>query len=281
MTPQSAGHVADYLRTADRERYFASLVVKPAARSAVQALYAFGADVATIRDRAREPTAGEIRLQWWADAITGAGHGDVRANPLADALLDTIAAYDLPTGPLQRLINARRFDLYDDPMPDLHSFEGYAGETVSVLYQFAAMILNGGAEVETGDAAGHLGVAHALIGHLRSFGLNASRGRLFLPLAVYASAGVGEGEIFSGTVSEGLLAAQAHLIEAAREHLHKSSAATARLPRHLRPAFATIGLLNSQLGGIERQAETPFAPPHELADWRKIAALVIWGMRNG
>ena len=92
--------------------------------------------------------------------------------------------------PLLRLIAARRFDLYDDPMPDLASFEGYAGETVSVLYQLAAMILNGGGPVETGDAAGHLGVAHALIGHLRAFGYNASQGRIFLPWSVFAANGV-------------------------------------------------------------------------------------------
>ncbi len=60
---------------------------------------------------------------------------------------DAIAAYSLPAGPLLRLLAARRFDLYHDAMPDVPSFEGYAGETVSVLYQLAAMMLNGGAEV--------------------------------------------------------------------------------------------------------------------------------------
>src|SRR5690606_40306165 len=133
---------------------------------------------------------------------------------------------------------ARRFDLYDDPMPDVLSFEGYAGETASVLYQLAAMVLNDGRELESGDAAGHLGVAHALVGHLRAFGLNASRGRLFLPLSVFAANGVTEGEIFSGTVSEGLLAAHHQLTELAREHLDKADAAIGRLPRPLRSAFA-------------------------------------------
>ncbi len=35
--------------------------LKAPEQAAVQALYAFAADVATIRDRAREPAAGEIR----------------------------------------------------------------------------------------------------------------------------------------------------------------------------------------------------------------------------
>src|SRR6478752_7032777 len=133
-------HVADFLKANDRDRYFASLVLPEPQREEIQSLYAFNADVATIRDRAREPAPGEIRLQWWVDAITGDGHGAVRANPIADGLLTAIETYKLPASvALQRLLAARRFDLYDDPMPDVQSFEGYAGETVSVLYQLSAM----------------------------------------------------------------------------------------------------------------------------------------------
>jgi phytoene synthase len=116
-------------------------------------------------------------------------------------------------------------------MPDLVSFEGYAGETVSALYQLDAMILNGGKPVETGDAAGHLGVAHALIGHLRAFGYNASKGRIFLPWAVLAANGVNEGEVLAGEMSEGLAAALAQLAEIAGDHLAKAAAAIAQAAR--------------------------------------------------
>lgn len=274
-------HVAEFLKANDKDRYFASLVLPEPQREAIQALYAFNADVATIRDRAREPAPGEIRLQWWVDAIKGDGHGAVRANPIADGLLTAIETYKLPASvALQRLLAARRFDLYDDPMPDVQSFEGYAGETVSVLYQLAAMILNGGAEIETGDAAGHLGVAQALIGHLRAFGLNASRGRIFLPWSIFAANGVRENELFAGQLSEGLLAAHAQVIDLAREHLGKAEAAIAQLPKALRPAFAQAALQRIYLKQVERQSATPLAPPPDLADWRKIAAFSFWSLRN-
>ena len=274
-------HVAEFLKANDKDRYYASLVLPEPQREAIQALYAFNADVATIRDRAREPAPGEIRLQWWVDAIKGDGHGAVRANPIADGLLTAIETYKLPASvALQRLLAARRFDLYDDPMPDVQSFEGYAGETVSVLYQLAAMILNGGAEIETGDAAGHLGVAQALIGHLRAFGLNASRGRIFLPWSIFAANGVRENELFAGQVSEGLLAAHAQVIDLAREHLGKAETAIAQLPKALRPAFAQAALQRIYLKQVQRQSATPLAPPPDLADWRKIAAFSFWSWRN-
>lgn len=277
--PGGGAYVASFLRDADRDRYFATLLLPPGAREAVQALYAFSADVASIRDRAREPAAGEIRLQWWVDALSGEGHGNVRQNPLAAALLDAIAAYDLPAGPLLRLLAARRFDLYQDPMPDVPSFEGYAGETVSVLYQLAAMMLNGGAEVETGDAAGHLGVAHAAVGHLRAFGFNASTGRIFLPMNVFFANGVTDGEILAGRESEGLFAALGQVAELAAEHLDKAETAIRALPRALRPGFAPVAMLRGQLKGVSG-AKQPFASLPDLADWRKLAALQWWALRQ-
>lgn len=274
-----AGYVASFLRDADRDRYYATLLLKEPERAAVQALYAFAADVATIRDRAREPAAGEIRLQWWADALKGEGHGNVRQNPLAAALLEALGRYSLPVGPLLRLVAARRFDLYQDPMPDVASFEGYAGETVSVLYQFAAMVLNGGTEVETGDAAGHLGVAHALVGHLRAFGYNASSGRIFLPMNMFAANGVRDGEILAGQDSEGLHAGLGQIGDLAREHLGKARAGIAQLPKPLRVVFAPVAVLGRQVELVQR-ARAPFAAVPDIPDWRKIALMGWWAWSN-
>ena len=277
MKPESAAFAAAELRTNDRDRYFATLVLPDKERGAIAALYAFNADIASVRDRAREAAAGEIRLQWWQDALTGEGHGAVRANPLADALLDAIAEYGLPIPALSRMIDARRFDLYDDPMPDVATFEGYAGETASALYQLAAMVLNGG-PVEPGDAAGHLGVAHALVGHLRAFGYNASKGRIVLPSDVFATCGVSEADVRAGNVSENLSIALTRFTELAAEHLGKADAAIAALPRELRSVFAPIALLRSQLKRLNLDA--PFTPQPDLADWQKIAVLGWWKLRR-
>jgi len=280
MTAASFVHAAEALRTGDRDRYLATLVLNGEPRDAVTALYAFNADVASIRERVSDPAPGEIRLQWWADALEGHGHGAVRQNPVADALLDTMARYNLPAGTFLRLIAARRFDLYDDPMPDLESFEGYAGETVSTLYQLAAMILNGGETVETGDAAGHLGVAHAMIGHLRAFGYVSSQGRIVLPWTIFEANGVREREIFSGVESEGLAAALGQVGDLATDHLAKAEVAIASLPGHLKPAFASVALLRAELQLLNRKSAGLFAPSPDVADWRKITRMMWWSLRN-
>ena len=279
MATASFTHAAEALRATDRERFLSTLVLSGSHRDGVVALYAFNADVASIRDRVSDPAPGEIRLQWWNDALEGEGHGAVRQNPVADALLDTIAAYNIPVGTLQRLLGARRFDLYDDPMPDVATFEGYAGETTSTLYQLAAMILNNGELIEAGDAAGHLGVAHALIGHLRAFGYTAAQGRIMLPWSIFAANGVQEREIFSGTDSEGLHEALGQVTDLARDHLAKAGAAIAALPTPLRPAFAPVAVLKAQLTLLARRGN-PFEPAVDDADWRKLTRLAWWTFRS-
>ncbi|WP_316360091.1 phytoene/squalene synthase family protein [Devosia sp.] len=280
MAEASFVHAAEALRKGDRDRYLSTLVLDDEHRNAVTALYAFNADVASIRERVSDPAPGEIRLQWWSDALEGQGHGAIRQNPVADALLDTMTRYSIPAGTLLRLIGARRFDLYDDPMPDLETFEGYAGETVSTLYQLAAMILNDGETIETGDAAGHLGVAHAMIGHMRSFGYISSQGRIMLPWSIMAANGVTEDEIFSGTASEGVVEALGQVAELAVEHLNKAEAAIRQLPAGLRPAFAQIAMLDAQLKHYLRRSAGPFSVAPDEPDWRKIARLAWWNWRN-
>lgn len=280
MAAESFDFAADALRTLDRDRYLATLVLPAGQRPAITALYAFNADVAAIRERVSGPQPGEIRLQWWNDALTGGGHGAVRQNPLADALLETIERYGLPAGTFQRLIGARRFDLYDDPMPDLESFEGYAGETASTLFQLSAMVLNGGQPVEPGDAAGHLGVAQAMIGHLRAFGYVSAQGRIMLPWSILEANGVREAEVFAGQDSEGLHSALGQIAELAQTHLDKARTSIGMLPPNIRPAFAAIATLGAQLAAWRRHGTDPFATPPEDADWRKIARLVWWTWRQ-
>ena len=280
MSAESFAHAAEALRGGDRDRYLATLVLNGAHRDGVTALYAFNADIASIRERVSGPVPGEMRLQWRSDALEGEGHGAVRQNPVADALLDTLARYALPNGTLLRLIGARRFDLYDDPMPDLETFEGYAGETVSTLYQLTAMILNDGETIETGDAAGHLGVAHAMIGHLRAFGPVSGQGRIMLPWSILQANGVREGEIFSGVESEGLSEALGQISELAGSHLAKAEAAIALLPGHLKPAFAPMAVLKAQFNLLQRHSGGPFEAKPDDADWRKITRLTWWTWRN-
>lgn len=277
---KNAAFVADYLKSNDRDRYYATLVLSEPHRADVQALYAFNADVALIAERVSEPAPGEVRLQWWMDFLAGSEQGGALANPLASALYETINRVDLPTGPLRRLLAARRFDLYHDPMPDMNSFEGYAGETNSILYQLVALILNNGNDAGAAEAAGHMGVAHALVGHLRNLGQTARTQRIFLPWSTFSEQGVSKAEYFAHEASPQLIKATSALRERAGEHLSIAREAIGELPRPIRLAFVHAALLEGQLAGLEKFEQIPFVSPPDIANWQKIARLVWWAIRN-
>ena len=273
MSGLSGDSVAETLRTLDRTRYFATLILAEPHRNAVQALYAASAEIAAIGERISEPMPGEIRLQWWADLLSGDARGEAGQNPVAAALVETMARYGLPAEPLKNLISARRFDLYADPMPDIATFEGYAGETASVPLHLAATILNQGRPLRNGDAAGHLGVAMAYLGHVRAFGFNATRGRLFLPLAVFEEAGASLNAVLARRDTPGLRAGLDRCRVLGAEHLRKARAALADLPRPVRPAFAPIAMVDARAHRIA----DPFAPPAPEADWLRLLRLMWFG----
>ncbi len=155
------------LREGDRERYLTVLFSPEDRRAALAALYAFNLETARVRDLVSEPMPGEIRLQWWREVVTGEREGEGRQHPVGAALLDAKEAHGLSAKALANLVEARIFDLYNDPMPDRASLEGYLGETASALFQLSALILDADTGAKAAEAAGHAGVAYGISGLLR------------------------------------------------------------------------------------------------------------------
>ena len=78
---------------ADPERALALAYVPPAARPAVQVLWALDEALGTIVARAREHALAQIRLIWWRDALCALGGG---ASPPVDPLLRALDAMVVP-----------------------------------------------------------------------------------------------------------------------------------------------------------------------------------------
>ena len=250
------------VREFDRDRYIAGLFAPEPVRGALMALHAFNIEVSRVREAITNPLAGEVRLQWWSDALIGDARGDVKANPVAAALLDAINRHSLPRPAFFALIDARIFDLYDDPMPSVNDLEGYAGETSSALIRLGTLILTGaapgrGGERALADAAGHAGVAYAVTGLLRAFPHHARRGQCYVPLDLLKAHGVGPEAALSGQATPGLGAALADLRNLARRHYEQAMAALAGVDPANYPAFLPLALVPGDLARMAR-AHDPF-----------------------
>jgi phytoene synthase len=263
-----AAHCENLVRAGDKDRWLASLFAPADRRPHLHALYAFNLEVARVRELAREPMAGEIRLQWWREVIAGTRPGEAAANPVAAALLETIARYGLSSETPADLIEARAFDLYDDPMPTLAAFAAYGRRTASGLIELAAQVLDR-AHVGVGDAAGPAGIAYATAGLLRAFARHASRGQLYLPADVLERHGVTTSDVFAGRVTEPLRAALAELRAFARGNLAAFAARRGELPAAVVPAFLPVALVPAYLARMERRDYDPFTTAVEMAQWRR------------
>ena len=63
----------------DNDRFLTALFAAAAEREALFALYAFNIEIAKTRETVSEPLIGQMRLQWWRDAIDEIfGDGPVR-----------------------------------------------------------------------------------------------------------------------------------------------------------------------------------------------------------
>ena len=169
------------VREADRDRFIATLFAPAEQRDALFALYAFNVEIARVRELAREPMPGEIRLQWWREVIAGLRSGEAAANPVAAALLSYYRAPSAFAGPADRHDRCARFDLYDEPMATSPSSKPTPGKR----HRRCSRWRRKSSPAPKRDAScAPAGVAYAVTGLLRALPLHIARRQLYLPAAL-------------------------------------------------------------------------------------------------
>lgn len=274
----TANIVMEAVRAGDHDRYVSALYAPADKRQALFSLYAFNAEIASVRDRIHEALPGEVRLQWWRDVI--ATEAAVSGNPLADALKATIADRGLPKAAFDNMLEARIFDLYDDPMPSRTDLEGYCGETAAALIQLAAMVLDPIEAPRFAELAGRAGCAQAMTGLLLLLPLHRRRGQCFVPADILAAAGSSPEEFVSGDGGPGAERAVAAMMALAQEHLSAFEQGASAVPETLRPAFLPLALTRAYLGKMKDGRRSPLAGAVRLSALRRHWLLLTRAMRG-
>jgi 15-cis-phytoene synthase len=268
--PAAYGECMAQVRALDPDRYSACLFAPRRSQPALFALYAFNTEIARIRELVSEPIPGEMRHQWWREALSCSGREAALQNPVAAALIDTLRRFRLPPDPLLALIEARSFDLYDDPMPTWQDLEGYCGETSSALIRLATIILADGEDAGSADLCGHAGVAYAITGLLRAFPIHARRQQCYVPHEVLIACGVDLEEIFEGRDSDNLRAVLALMRARAQEHFDTLRTRIDELDPRIRAAFFPICLCQDYLDQMARPDYQPFETRIEISPLKRL-----------
>lgn len=126
-------YVLDLVRGADRERFLGALFAPEPQRRGLLALLAFDHELARTRNVTKEPMLARIRLEWWREAMAeAAGTGKPRAQPIVDALAETVRRHGLALESLVDLIDAREEEI-EGPLDVMRAGHALADLELSVL----------------------------------------------------------------------------------------------------------------------------------------------------
>lgn len=260
---------SDKVRADDPDRFFASLFWPAPARPHAHAVLAFNVEIAKIPGVVSEPMLGEIRLQWWRDAID---RDEPAGNPIAEALLDTTARFNLDKARWLALLEARAFDLYQDPMPSQAALDAYVRDTSSTPFDAVARVLAPGRlPPACVDAAGR---AYARTGLLRGLPWQVMRGQLFIPLDVLAKFQLPPEHVLAHRNSPALRLVLGAMRAAARVDLATMHQGLVTAAPAARAACIPASLCDPLLKVMERPSLDPFETPVDIPRWRR--QWILW-----
>ncbi len=250
-------YCAEQVRRFDNDRFICSLYAPPDEREALAAVYAFNLEVARIREIAREPLLGHMRLQWWRDAVDRIYCGQPPGHQVAAALAGAVGRFGLSRGYFDRILDARALDLDDAGPPTLGALIEYADNTSATLAELSLEILG-----ETGDAprraARDVGIAWALTGILRAVPFHAQARRVYLPTDLNREAGLDVARLFEAGPTDGLASVVATVSAKAWDFLRSARGHGSEVPRRALPALLPATLAGVYLRRLSRSGFNPF-----------------------
>lgn len=263
---------AEQVRRLDYDRWLTTLFAPVPRRRSLLALYAFNLEIARIRETVSEPMLGEIRLQWWRDAIEELYQGHARRHAALEALAPEAGAIDRAL--FERLLEARHFDLENRQPRDLAELEDYAAGTSSTLLKIGAQMFSR-REPRLLEALDHIGVAWAMVGLIRAISFHAGANRFYVPVAVLTLKGASTRDIVELSPEKRfpLRDAISEVALCATRHLGSARRAYARPERAIQALFSPAALAQAYLRRLARIGYDLRRWPVELSRLRKLALL--------
>lgn len=213
-------------RTYEQDRYLAALLAPRAVRADLIAIAALGGEIARVPTAVTEPMMGEIRLQWWRDAMRAAVSGVATGHPVADAAGAALRRHGLPAEPIGEFADAIGRRLSGEPPADDEALRSDLLRTEGTLFSIAWRIVAGPGLPADGDVLGAAAEAYG-------------RARLVLDLSTRPLVPRNRLEL-------------ADLAAEARRNLAVVSSALPALARNLRTVLLPVALVEPYLRSQER-----------------------------
>lgn len=225
--------------------YLATLLLPPAKRPYVHALYGFAryADE-IVDDLASTLTDAEKaqQLKDWGNEFLAKFDSGETDDPVCIAVLDTVRRWNIPREHFEAFLHSMTMDLTVTEYQTYEDLYEYVYGSAAVIGLQMVPIL----EPTNQDAykyATQLGVAFQLANFIRDVGEDLERGRVYLPLAELAQFGVSRADLEARIATPEIKAALKFQIERVRKLEESSRTGIAMLGAPSQPCIETARIL--------------------------------------
>ncbi|XP_050598479.1 NADH dehydrogenase (ubiquinone) complex I, assembly factor 6 [Bombus affinis] len=198
-----ATYCSELVRKHDYENFLCTLLLSNKNEAAAFAIRAFNVEVAQIRDQVSDYKIGEMRLQFWSDALNNTYKGNPPRNPVMLELHRILQKHSLSKHYFKRLIDIRLDKLRDYSFHNMDEIEKYAEYSSSSIY-YLLLQAHGVNNINADHAASHMGKAHGIVNLLRSIPYNASKRVNMLPQDILMKHSVSTEAVLQGQSSKNL-----------------------------------------------------------------------------
>jgi NADH dehydrogenase [ubiquinone] 1 alpha subcomplex assembly factor 6 len=261
-----AAYCADYVKRFDYDRWLVALFSPAPARRSVNALFAFNVELARAHEQVSNPMLGEIRLQWWREAVDSVYDGLQRAQPIVQELATAVARFGLTRAHFDRAIDGRVQDLYEAVPLDIAAVETYADATAGSLTSLWLETL-AVRDRPSEEAARSVAVGWALTGIARSVASDARSRRVRLPLDLLRAEGIDTEDVIFERNPEALARVVAALAQRAAEHM--AAARKNRIDSKALPALLLATLADVYIGRMTQAGNAKRRGLSEMSRPRK------------
>ncbi len=199
--------------------YLATLLLPPAKRPYVHALYGFARYADEIVDDLASTLNDAQKSQWlgdWGDAFLADLDRGYSADPICNAVVDTVQRWSIPKEHFVAFLHSMRMDLTVTEYPTYTDLYEYVYGSAAVIGLQMVPIL----EPLSPDAlepAKDLGVAFQLANFIRDVNEDLDRGRVYLPLDELAEFGVTRADLEARVATEPIKASLRAQIKRVKE----------------------------------------------------------------
>jgi phytoene synthase len=255
----------------DTSFYYAFLMLPPAKRNAIVAVWDFCRAVDDAVDEAVPSSSGplpaaarvkaERELAGWRDELRRAfePHAEAPATRQGRALRPLVTAFNLPRQPFEDVIDGVAMDLARDRYENLEELLEYCRRVASAVGLICIEIF-GCRDRSAREYAINLGIALQLTNIVRDVGVDLKRGRVYLPQEDLRRFGCEVADLSRGVVTGPVRALMAFEIARAREYFLRAARALPRADARRLVAAEIMGAIYQEiLRRIERRAYDVFS----------------------